>query len=138
MSRVSQKFMEMTSSKYVKCIKIGLWIHTDWILHFSHIFFLSVFSEPDIVKNLSIVFVTTTSVSLSWGKPEGNADSYIVRWNSTKGNSNQATTVPSSYNITNLTPGVQYDISVAAVAVNEGKKTFTKTFTSGFIVSKTF
>ncbi|XP_036068490.1 receptor-type tyrosine-protein phosphatase eta isoform X4 [Oryzias melastigma] len=86
-------------------------------------------TEPDIVKNLSIVFVTTTSVSLSWDKPEGNANSYIVRWNSTKGNSNQANTVPSSYNITNLTPGVLYDISVVAVAVNEGKKTFTKTFT---------
>ncbi|RVE72230.1 hypothetical protein OJAV_G00059530 [Oryzias javanicus] len=90
--------------------------------------FTSNYTKPEVVKNLQIVSVTTTSVYLSWDKPDGSADSYIVRWNSTKEKSFYQTNA-FSYNITNLTPGVQYNISVAAVAVNEGMKSFTKTFT---------
>uniref|UniRef100_A0A8C7YEU1 protein-tyrosine-phosphatase n=1 Tax=Oryzias sinensis TaxID=183150 RepID=A0A8C7YEU1_9TELE len=85
-------------------------------------------TKPDVVKNLRIVSVTTTSVSLSWDKPEGSADSYIVRWNSTKENSSNKTN-SLSFNITNLTPGVLYNISVTAVAGNEGNQVFNKTFT---------
>ncbi|XP_078805347.1 zinc finger protein ZIC 2a [Oryzias latipes] len=85
-------------------------------------------TKPDVVKNLRIFSVTTTSVSLSWDKPEGSADSYIVRWNSTKEISSNKTN-NLSFNITNLTPGVLYNISVTAVAGNEGNQVFNKTFT---------
>uniref|UniRef100_A0A8C7Y9S0 protein-tyrosine-phosphatase n=1 Tax=Oryzias sinensis TaxID=183150 RepID=A0A8C7Y9S0_9TELE len=109
--------------------------HFHYICHSSLIFFFFLFLEPDVVKNLRIVSVTTTSVSLSWDKPEGSADSYIVRWNSTKENSSNKTN-SLSFNITNLTPGVLYNISVTAVAGNEGNQVFNKTFTSGFTDSE--
>uniref|UniRef100_A0A8C7YC66 protein-tyrosine-phosphatase n=1 Tax=Oryzias sinensis TaxID=183150 RepID=A0A8C7YC66_9TELE len=130
------KSFAITSHKYGNVTsKLDCKKHFHYICHSSLIFFFFLFLEPDVVKNLRIVSVTTTSVSLSWDKPEGSADSYIVRWNSTKENSSNKTN-SLSFNITNLTPGVLYNISVTAVAGNEGNQVFNKTFTSGFTDSE--
>lgn len=128
--------MDSTSHKNGNVtLKLDCKKHFHYICHSSLIYFFFLFLEPDVVKNLRIVSVTTTSVSLSWDKPEGSADSYIVRWNSTKEISSNKTN-SLSFNITNLTPGVLYNISVTAVAGNEGNQVFNKTFTSGFTVSE--
>ncbi|XP_047452281.1 receptor-type tyrosine-protein phosphatase eta isoform X25 [Mugil cephalus] len=84
-------------------------------------------TKPAEVKRLNATDVTTSSVSLSWNKPMGNVDLYKIRWDpgtECLNSSNEKFTIP------NLTPGIQYNISVAAVAYSvEGKKTFTSTFT---------
>ncbi|XP_037623767.1 receptor-type tyrosine-protein phosphatase eta isoform X4 [Sebastes umbrosus] len=84
-------------------------------------------TKPALVGNLSITEVTTSSVSLDWTKPEGNATSYTVQWTT-----GEDTTTETSFTINGLIPGHQYNITVAAVAVNssnKGKETFTSTFT---------
>lgn len=94
-----------------------------------HLFVYLEFLVPATVKNLTITKVTTSSVSLSWHEPEGNVESYRVRWTDDRFmfiNKN-TTTIP------DLTPGSKYNISVAAVVGNfttEGQSAFTSTFTS--------
>lgn len=88
------------------------------------------FLVPATVKNLSITSVTTSSISLSWHKPEGNVESYRVRWNEML---DEMLINMTSTTITDLTPGSKYNISVAAVVKNfttEGQSAFTSTFTS--------
>ncbi|XP_074533307.1 receptor-type tyrosine-protein phosphatase beta [Halichoeres trimaculatus] len=89
-------------------------------------------TKPDVVKNLTIDEVTTSSVSLTWTRPEGNATSYIVQWIG-EGKSDERTTNETSFNITGLSPGFQYTITVSAVSGDPGNKgqgnsktTFTK------------
>ncbi|XP_047452257.1 receptor-type tyrosine-protein phosphatase beta isoform X4 [Mugil cephalus] len=90
-------------------------------------------TKPAEVKRLNATDVTTSSVSLSWNKPMGNVDLYKIRWDpgtECLNSSNEKFTIP------NLTPGIQYNISVAAVAYSvEGKKTFTSTFTKPEVVT---
>lgn len=86
------------------------------------------FLVPATVENLTITDVTTSSVSLSWHDPEGNVESYRVRWADDRSMSINMTTTT----ITDLTPGSKYNISVAAVVnfTTEGQSVFTSTFTS--------
>lgn len=84
---------------------------------------------PATVENLTITNVATSSVSLSWHEPVGNVESYRVGWTHDRFMSINMTTTT----ITDLTPGLKYNISVAAVVENfttEGQSAFTSTFTS--------
>ncbi|XP_059191053.1 receptor-type tyrosine-protein phosphatase eta isoform X2 [Centropristis striata] len=88
-------------------------------------------TKPDVVRNLSFTGITTSSVSLSWTEPEGSATGYTVQWTE-EGQTFKNTTIETFFSINNLTPGTQYNITVAAVAVdpsNEGEGTPRSTFT---------
>ncbi|XP_072241597.1 receptor-type tyrosine-protein phosphatase eta [Leuresthes tenuis] len=94
--------------------------------------FNQVTTRPDGVVNLIVVDVATSSVSLNWNKPQGNADIYKIQWNSTNHGSNNGNTSETSYTINGLVPGVLYNITVTAfVALGsvEGKPVFDSTFT---------
>ena len=89
-------------------------------------------TEPEAVGNLSITDITTSSVSVNWTEPEGNISIYRVNW--TGGNVSGSKNVPQTHTkITNLTAGVQYNISVTAVAddkLTEGQSNFITQYTS--------
>ncbi|XP_050929430.1 receptor-type tyrosine-protein phosphatase eta isoform X11 [Lates calcarifer] len=73
--------------------------------------------KPEDIRNLTVTNFTTSSVTLSWIKPERNSSSYsiIVQW--TDGKLNQIVdSSKTSVTISNLTAGVQYTITVTAVA----------------------
>lgn len=92
------------------------------------------FAEPAVVRNLTVTNVTTSSLSLSWAEPEGNAALYTIRV-AGEGKNIENTTTETSFVIKELTPGSQYNISVAAVAVDlskEGERASTSTFTRKF------
>ncbi|XP_053541904.1 receptor-type tyrosine-protein phosphatase eta [Ictalurus punctatus] len=72
---------------------------------------LSVYTKPDIVRNLTIS-VRTTSVFLEWNKPLGESSFFRVRW------TNSSTTPATDFNITDLTPGTNYTFTVSAVAAD--------------------
>lgn len=97
-------------------------------------------AEPAVVGNLSVTNVTTSSLSLSWAEPEGSATSYTIRL-AGEGVNVENSTSETSFVIEDLTPGSQYNISVAAVAVapsNEGERAFTSTFTRKFRFDRTY
>ncbi|XP_025765267.1 titin [Oreochromis niloticus] len=96
--------------------------------------YISTFTKPAVVKNLTFTNVTTTSVTINWTKPDGGVDWYIIRWNGTQQVSNR--TNETFFTIPGLTPGTQYSITVAA-AVNqsiEGDNSYTSTFTKPAVV----
>ncbi|XP_075944930.1 receptor-type tyrosine-protein phosphatase eta-like [Anarhichas minor] len=89
-------------------------------------------TKPAVVRNLSVIDATTSSVSLNWTEPDGNASSYTVQWTARGDTINTTTTTETYFTINQLIPGVQYEIIVAAVAVNqsnEGKGTSIRSFT---------
>ncbi|XP_026167719.1 receptor-type tyrosine-protein phosphatase eta isoform X3 [Mastacembelus armatus] len=99
---------------------------------------LTSFTKPSVVKNLTVTYVTTASVTLNWIKPDGNATLYIVRWTSAE--NVFINTTNTSYTINGLTSGFQYNIRVAAVSVNssnEGERALITTFTRPGIISYT-
>lgn len=70
-------------------------------------------TEPEAVGSLAIVNVTTSSMFVHWDKPNGSSSFYSVRVD----NGNPITPVNDTFiNITGRTAGVQYEISVTAVA----------------------
>ncbi|XP_056906900.1 receptor-type tyrosine-protein phosphatase eta-like [Takifugu flavidus] len=92
---------------------------------------VSLHTKPAVVGNLTVTNVMTSSLSLSWAEPEGNATLYTIRV-AGEGENIENTTTETSFVIKKLTPGSQYNISVAAVAVhpsNEGERASTSTFT---------
>ena len=75
----------------------------------------SFLTEPEVVKSLSVSEITTSSVYLTWTKPEGNSTYYRVQW--TAGTNNWGVTVSETeMNVTSLTAGVQYTFTIIAVA----------------------
>ncbi|KAM8750635.1 receptor-type tyrosine-protein phosphatase beta-like isoform 11-T11 [Acanthopagrus schlegelii] len=88
-------------------------------------------TRPEVVTNLNVTEITTSSISLMWIKPEGNSSLYRVSW--TDGNDSGSKNVTQTQiNITNLTAGVQYNITVTAVADDkrtEGQSTFITRYT---------
>lgn len=105
-------------------------MHDVWYVLPSSYAFLA-FAEPSVVRSLAITDVTTTSVSLNWTEPEGNAASYTVQWIA-KGDILSNMTNETSFTIKDLIPGSQYNITVAAVAnsLDEGERASVTTFTS--------
>ncbi|XP_078113681.1 receptor-type tyrosine-protein phosphatase eta-like isoform X1 [Sander vitreus] len=93
-------------------------------------------TKPEVVRNLTVTVVTTSSIFLTWTKPEGNSSSYRVKW--TSGNVNGSDSVNQTQkNITNLTAGVQYNITVTAVADDgstEGEKANVSQYTKPQVV----
>ncbi|KAM8750626.1 receptor-type tyrosine-protein phosphatase beta-like isoform 2-T2 [Acanthopagrus schlegelii] len=89
------------------------------------------YTRPEVVTNLNVTEITTSSISLMWIKPEGNSSLYRVSW--TDGNDSGSKNVTQTQiNITNLTAGVQYNITVTAVADDkrtEGQSTFITRYT---------
>uniref|UniRef100_A0A668VWB4 Fibronectin type-III domain-containing protein n=1 Tax=Oreochromis aureus TaxID=47969 RepID=A0A668VWB4_OREAU len=67
--------------------------------------------------NLTFTGFTTTSVTINWTKPDGGVDWYIIRWNG--GQQVSSRTNETFFTIQGLTPGTQYNITVAAAAVQE-------------------
>ncbi|XP_062418961.1 receptor-type tyrosine-protein phosphatase eta [Pungitius pungitius] len=100
MSRIKFNYLQLFNYLLSSCI------------HCSH-------TEPEVVRNITVTDITTSSISLTWIEPKGNSSFYGVQW--TDGNvsrSNNVTTT--NITITNLTAGVQYEITVTAVT-NEGR-----------------
>ncbi|XP_062276922.1 receptor-type tyrosine-protein phosphatase eta [Scomber scombrus] len=97
---------------------------------------VSQYTKPDIVRNITITAFTTSSLSLSWTKPEGNSSTYKVQW--TGGNINDSCSVNvTSKTITNLAAGVHYTITVTAVAGDghtEGQSTTVSRYTKPDII----
>lgn len=93
-------------------------------------------TEPGQVMHLAVneTVITTSSIFVMWTKPEGNSSSYKVRW--TDGTTNRNASVnETNMNITGLTAGVQYDISVVAVADDgwtEGEESNVSQYTSKY------
>ena len=79
--------------------------------------------------------VTTSSVSVNWTKPEGNSSFYRVQW--TGGRVTETKNVSeTSLTISDLTAGVQYEISVTAVADDkhtEGQSSTVTQYTSKYL-----
>ncbi|XP_042150857.1 receptor-type tyrosine-protein phosphatase eta isoform X1 [Oncorhynchus tshawytscha] len=76
---------------------------------------VSKYTKPAVIRNLTVTEITTSSVSLSWTEPFGNRSFFRVEW--TDGNTSGSQNTPeTSYNVTALTPGVQYLFTVTAVA----------------------
>ncbi|XP_069582809.1 receptor-type tyrosine-protein phosphatase eta-like [Ranitomeya imitator] len=74
---------------------------------------ISVYTKPEVVKNLMTGIITTTSIFLSWAKPDGNASSYEIQ---ILGEPTFNKTVTStSDTIEGLTPGNYYTLLVTAV-----------------------
>uniref|UniRef100_A0A3B3RB05 protein-tyrosine-phosphatase n=1 Tax=Paramormyrops kingsleyae TaxID=1676925 RepID=A0A3B3RB05_9TELE len=73
------------------------------------------YTRPDVIRNLTVTAVSTTSVSLSWAPPVGNAAFYSVLWNDSSTQQN-TTSLNTSITISNLTAGTQYTFSVTAIA----------------------
>ncbi|XP_062245322.1 receptor-type tyrosine-protein phosphatase eta isoform X3 [Platichthys flesus] len=73
------------------------------------------YTKPEVIRNLTVMNVTTSTVSLTWTQPVGNSSLYRVHW--TDGRLNGTLNVNETYvHITNLTAGVKNEISVTAVA----------------------
>lgn len=91
-------------------------------------------TEPEAISKLTNTSVTASSLSLTWTKPEGNLSFYKIQW--TDGtldgtvNTNSSSTI-----ITNLTAGVEYNITVSAVALDsqtEGENYTVSMYTSEY------
>ncbi|KAK6472686.1 receptor-type tyrosine-protein phosphatase eta-like [Huso huso] len=74
-------------------------------------------TKPDIISSLSVTSVSTTSISLSWTKPQGNSTSYRVQVQGT-GLDRNLTTNSESITVTDLTAGSVYTFSVTARAAD--------------------
>ncbi|XP_060931826.1 receptor-type tyrosine-protein phosphatase beta-like isoform X5 [Limanda limanda] len=83
-------------------------------------------TKPEVIRNLTVMNVTTSTVSLTWTQPVGNSSLYRVYWTDGRltGTLNGTKTF---VHITDLTAGVKYEISVTAVAADghTGGQSFT-------------
>ncbi|KAM7414244.1 hypothetical protein PAMA_019185 [Pampus argenteus] len=74
------------------------------------------YTKPEAVRNLSVTEITTSSVSLSWIKPEGNSTFYRVQWTDGTAKWKILTLSETQINVTALTAGAQYNFSIITVA----------------------
>ncbi|XP_065812944.1 receptor-type tyrosine-protein phosphatase eta [Labrus bergylta] len=90
------------------------------------------YTKPNIIQNLTVTELTTSSMYVTWSKPEGGSSFYRVQWTN-EGKDETLNVTETHINITNLTAGVQYEISVIAVAedhITEGNSTMVSHYTS--------
>ncbi|KAJ0029704.1 hypothetical protein NQD34_004701 [Periophthalmus magnuspinnatus] len=77
----------------------------------------NVTTKPEQVVNV-IIISTTSSLSLMWEKPNGTVSGYDVSWTDGEQNDHNVTNL-TTFEIPNLTSGVKYNVTVAAVAGDE-------------------
>nr|XP_020441557.1 receptor-type tyrosine-protein phosphatase eta-like [Monopterus albus] len=70
---------------------------------------VSFYTKPGQVKNLKDTMVTDTSITLSWNKPDGNVDFYLIEFNNRLINSSTTNTT-----VVDLTPGNLYTFTVTS------------------------
>uniref|UniRef100_A0A9J8B9Q8 Fibronectin type-III domain-containing protein n=1 Tax=Cyprinus carpio carpio TaxID=630221 RepID=A0A9J8B9Q8_CYPCA len=78
---------------------------------------ISNYTKPDVIRNLSVNNITTSSVFLTWNEPGGNRDFFKIQWTDEKTNRNSTTNT--SYHITGLNAGVNYTFCITAVAADQ-------------------
>ncbi|KAI5626890.1 receptor-type tyrosine-protein phosphatase eta-like, partial [Silurus asotus] len=78
--------------------------------------YISAYTKPDVVRDLNVTKITTSSLFLNWTEPIGKSSFFKVQW----GNdiTLNSTTSNTFYDITNLSPGVNYTILISAVAAD--------------------
>ncbi|XP_068137347.1 receptor-type tyrosine-protein phosphatase beta-like isoform X2 [Hyperolius riggenbachi] len=74
------------------------------------------YTKPNVVKNLTVLSFTDTSVSLSWGSPSGNLSLYVVKLQQNA--SYSESTILNYFTVQYLTPGSNYTFLVFALAGN--------------------
>ncbi|XP_052399681.1 receptor-type tyrosine-protein phosphatase eta-like [Carassius gibelio] len=97
---------------------------------------ISAWTKPDMIKNLKVTEITTSSVLLTWDEPFGNKSFFKLNWTDEK-KSNHVTTNNTWYNITDLTAGVNYTFIITAVAADkstEGESVVTSKYTKPDII----
>ncbi|XP_016325269.1 receptor-type tyrosine-protein phosphatase eta-like isoform X2 [Sinocyclocheilus anshuiensis] len=93
-------------------------------------------TKPDVIRNLTVTEITTSSVFLTWEEPAGNRSFFKINWTDEK-TSNHVTTNNLSYNITGLTAGVNYTFIITAVAADkstEGESVVTSKYTKPDVI----
>ncbi|KAK9952588.1 hypothetical protein ABG768_018417, partial [Culter alburnus] len=77
---------------------------------------------PDVIRNLTMSVVTTSSVFLTWDEPTGNRSFFKLQWTDDETNRNYTETSNTSHLITDLIPGVSYTFCITAVAADNSTK----------------
>ncbi|CAN9498789.1 unnamed protein product [Ophioblennius macclurei] len=77
---------------------------------------ISSYTQPDRVINLNATDITTSSIYLTWTKPNGDNSFYRIEWRDDLSNSHMNVTERNEINVTGLTPGVRYTFTVQSVA----------------------
>ena len=73
-------------------------------------------SDPEMIRNLTLCNITTSSVSLKWSEPNGESSFYVVEWNDGNALFENKSTSQTVLHVDNLTAGELYYFEVAAVA----------------------
>ncbi|XP_016432035.1 receptor-type tyrosine-protein phosphatase eta [Sinocyclocheilus rhinocerous] len=97
---------------------------------------ISAWTKPDVIRDLNVTEITTSSVFLTWDEPAGNRDFFKINWTDDK-TYNHVTTNNTWYNITGLTAGVNYTFIITAVAADqstEGESVVTSKYTKPDVI----
>ncbi|XP_060743149.1 fibronectin-like [Tachysurus vachellii] len=78
---------------------------------------VSLYTKPDVPKNLTVTDITTSSLFLNWTQPIGERFFFNVQWSNDNITMN-STTRNTFFNITDLSPGVSYTFLISAVAAD--------------------
>ncbi|PIO14532.1 hypothetical protein AB205_0076100, partial [Aquarana catesbeiana] len=94
---------------------------------------ISAYTIPEVVKNLNTENITTTSISLSWEKPDGNASVYFIQ---ILGEPSFNSSVTTTFEIIEgLTPGNYYTFLVSAFVDNiQGSSSVISNYTKPDVV----
>ncbi|KAM9495385.1 receptor-type tyrosine-protein phosphatase eta-like [Clarias gariepinus] len=78
---------------------------------------ISAYTKPDVASDLSVIEISTSSLFLNWTEPIGKRSFFKVQW-SVGSITLNSTTSNTSFNITDLNPGVSYTFLISAVAAD--------------------
>ncbi|XP_048015425.1 receptor-type tyrosine-protein phosphatase H-like [Megalobrama amblycephala] len=81
-------------------------------------FCISKYTVPNMIRNLTVTNITTSSVILTWQEPVGNRSFFKLLWTGDKTIGNASEITNTSHHITNLTAGVNYTFCVTAVTAD--------------------
>ncbi|XP_016315198.1 receptor-type tyrosine-protein phosphatase eta-like, partial [Sinocyclocheilus anshuiensis] len=76
---------------------------------------ISLYTKPDVIRNLRVTNITTSSLLLTWEEPAGNRSFFKLQWTDNKTSGNSTETINTSYHITGLTAAVNYTFCITAV-----------------------
>ncbi|KAM9495154.1 receptor-type tyrosine-protein phosphatase eta [Clarias gariepinus] len=80
--------------------------------------YISAYTKPSVARDFNVVEITTSSLFLNWTEPIGKRSFFKVQWSNDSMNLN-STTSNTSFNITDLNPGVNYTFLISAVAADK-------------------